>query len=216
MRASNKGTAVTRVENVPEELKPRCEALGYRVVPKDPDYLYRAADPVTLSGDRYKSQRAACNRFVRTQRYRMEPYRDGHRADCLALFDDWAAQKQEAGADEIARHMLRDAASAHRNVLVHHRALGLVGSVISVDDVIRAYTFGFELSPSVFCVLLEVTDRRIPGLAQFLFRETCRAAMGRGSVYVNSMDDSGLPALARSKRAYHPIRFLANYIVTAF
>ena len=110
--------------------------------------------------------------------------------------------------------MLADAESAHREALTHPRALGLVGNVVRVDDVIRAYTFGYELSPSVFCVLLEVTDHRIPGLAQYVFREFCREAAGRGYEFVNTMDDSGLPGLARSKRSYHPSQLMPNNIAT--
>jgi hypothetical protein len=215
MRERNRGSAVSRIENVPEKLQPTLQALGYRVVPKDSDYLYRSRDLATLAGDRYKSQRAACNRFERDSRYRCELYQDAHREASLALFEEWAAQKETEGVDAGARHMLKDSASAHREALTHHRALGLAGQVVWVDEAIRAYTFGYERSPSGFCILLEVADRRIPGLAQFLFRESCREAAGRGVEFINTMDDSGLPGLAQSKRAYHPVRMLPNYIATS-
>jgi Fe-S-cluster containining protein len=214
MRERNRGSRVSRVENVSEDLRPSFEEIGYQVKPKDPDYLYRACDLIRLVGDRYKSQRAACNRFVRERRSRVEPYQDADREVCLALFREWAAHKTTMGLDAVARHMLADAESAHREALTHHRALGLVGKVMLVDDVIRAYTFGYELSPAVFCVLLEVTDHRIPGLAQFVFREFCREAAGRGYEFINTMDDSGLPSLARSKQAYHPYRLVPNYVAT--
>jgi len=42
MRARNGGSAVSRIENVPDELQAPLQALGYRVVPKDSDYLYRS------------------------------------------------------------------------------------------------------------------------------------------------------------------------------
>jgi Fe-S-cluster containining protein len=215
MRERNRGSGVSRIENVPEKLQPTLQALGYRVVPKDSDYLYRSRDLATLAGDRYKSQRATCNRFERDSRYRCELYQDAHREASLALFEEWAAQKETEGLDAGARHMLKDSASAHREALTHHRALGLAGQVVWVDEAIRAYTFGYERSPSVFCILLEVADRRIPGLAQFLFRESCREAAGRGVEFINTMDDSGLPGLAQSKRAYHPVRMLPNYIATS-
>ncbi|MEK7268809.1 MAG: phosphatidylglycerol lysyltransferase domain-containing protein, partial [Nitrospirota bacterium] len=214
MRERNKGSAVTRIENVSEELKSALAALGYRVAPKDSDYLYRTRALVNLAGDRYKSQRAACSRFVRDSRYRYEPYQDLHREACLALYRTWAAQQEDRNLDAIGRQMLKDSESAHREALTHHRALGLVGRVVWVDDAIRAYTFGYERSPSVFCVLLEVADRHIPGLAQFIFREFCREAGGRGYEFINTMDDSGLPSLARSKKAYHPVRLVPNYIAT--
>lgn len=217
MRGRNRGSAVTRVENVPEELRPVLESQGYRLAPKGVEYLYRAADLANLIGDRYKSPRAACNRFARDQHYRYEPYRPTDRDACLALYRLWAAQ-QEARAlsavDAVARHMLVDSEPAHREVLTHAEALGLVGRVVRVDGEVRAYTFGFELTPAVFCVLLEVTDRRVTGLAQFIFREFCREAVARGYQFINTMDDSGLPRLAQSKLAYHPVRLIASYIAT--
>lgn len=210
----NGGSGVSRVENVPEERVPELQALGYRVKPKDPDYLYRTADLVALAGDRYKSQRAACNRFERERRHSFEPYRDSDRDACLALFREWAAQKQAAGLEEAGRHMLADSESAHREALTHHRELGLSGYVVRVEGTVRAYTFGYERSSSVFCALLEVADRTIAGLATFIFRGFAREAAGRGYELINTMDDSGLPTLAHSKRAYHPVKLVPSYVVT--
>lgn len=214
MRARNRGSAVSRIENVPEEWVPELQALGYGLKPKDPDYLYRTADLVALAGDNYKSQRAACNRFEREHRYAVEPYRDPDRDACLALFRAWAAQKQAAGLEETGRHMLADAEAAHREALTHHRELALAGHVVRVEGTVRAYTLGYERSASVWCVLLEVADRTVPGLAAFMFRECCRQAAEEGYAFINTMDDSGLPRLAQSKRAYHPIQLVSSYIVT--
>jgi hypothetical protein len=214
MRSRNKGSAVSRVENIPEEMAEQCRGLGYRVRPKDPDYLYRAADLAALTGDRYKSQRAACNRFERTSRYQVEAYTQDHREGCLALLERWAEQKRRQGVDTIAEHLLRDAAPAHREALAHPEALGLTGTVVRVDGVIRAYSFEFTRSPTISCVLLEVADREVPGLAEFIFRETSRQAVRRGVENINTMDDSGLPSLAQSKRAYHPIRLVGSYVAT--
>ena len=214
MRKRNGGSAVSRIENVPDEWTATLESWGYRVTPKDPDYVYRTADLVALAGDRYKSQRAACNRFEREHRHSFEPYGDQDREACLALFRDWSAQKQAAGLGDAGRHMLGDAEAAHREALTHHRDLGLMGYVVRVEGTIRAYTFGYERSPSVCCVLLEVADRTVPGLAAFIFRECCREAAGRGCEFVNTMDDSGLPSLAQSKQAYHPVRLVPSYIVS--
>ncbi|MFI5247945.1 MAG: YkgJ family cysteine cluster protein, partial [Nitrospirales bacterium] len=42
LRRWNGDSAVSRVENVSSQLVPELERLGYRVMPKEPDYLYRA------------------------------------------------------------------------------------------------------------------------------------------------------------------------------
>ncbi len=218
MSAKNHGTEVSRIENVPEELKKRFDDMGFKVRAKDPDYLYRREDLVNLKGDRYKSARAAYNQFLRENRVQYQAYETSCQEECLLLFHRWSAQKEvhhvKSGraSDIIARYMLQDAESAHRIILQSPEALGLIGRVILVDGMIRGYTFGFEKSANVFCVLVEVVDRTCNGGAQYLFREFCREM--EQYTFINSMDDSGLPSLARSKQAYHPIQMVANYIVS--
>ena len=218
MKGKNQNMGVTRIENVPGELKRCFEDMGYKVATKDSDYLYRRQELVALKGDRYKAPRAAYNRFLRAHQARVGPYEMIDRDECLALFHRWAAQKEAQHSqvgmprDTVAGYMLQDAKSAHRVILHSSQQLGLIGRVLWVDGIIRAYTFGFERSSDVFCVLVEVADRTLYGAAQFLFREFCREM--EEYTFINTMDDSGLPSLARSKRAYHPIQMVANYIVT--
>ncbi len=216
MQAHNRGTQVTRIENIPFDLKDQLSDWGYRVTSKDSDYLYHTADLVNLKGNPYKSHRAAYNRFLRGHRIRLAPYRIQDRDTCLALYQRWVHQKEEIPLtrsslnDQVARLMLRDSASAHRVVLQEYRELGLTGRVLWVDGAIRGYTFGYPRSREVFCVLLEVADRSVYGLAQYLFREFCREH--KHYPFTNTMDDSGLQSLARSKRAYHPVQLVANFI----
>lgn len=214
MHERNKGSAVSRIENVSEEWKPEFETLGCRLAPKDPDYLYRTSDLVALAGDRYKSQRAACNRLQREHRCELISYQPAHRDACLALFQRWRRQQTERPLGDMAGLLLHDAESAHRQALTHAESLGLTGRVALIDGEVRAYTFGYARSPSVFCVLLEVADRTVTGLAQFVFREFCREAADRGFEYLNTMDDSGLPHLAAAKRAYHPVRLVPSFIAS--
>ncbi len=216
MRERNGASSVTRVENVPEASVAEMCSLGYRVTTKDSDYLYDAADLVALTGDAHRSHRAACNRFVREQGGTLEPYDPGDRMACLSLFREWCDQKQSAGVDDWADALLQDAAGAHETALAYAHDLGLTGAVVRVEGRISAYTMGLWLNRSVFCVLLEAADRTIAGLAPFVFREFCRQARAEGACWINTMDDSGLPSLARSKQRYRPARLLSNYVVTEF
>jgi Fe-S-cluster containining protein len=220
MRQHNGGrSGVARIEGVSEEQKPELEQVGCRVMPKATDYLYPAKILAALAGDRYKSQRNACNRFASEHRARVEPYRLNHRQGCWALYRRWMAQQEaREDLDGVARHMLSDAASAHKLGLWEADAVGLVGHVVWVERSLCAYTLGYALPgrssgpDSVFCVLFEIADRSIPGLAQFIFRECCRYAADHGFQWINTMDDSGLPSLARSKQAYHPAQLVQQYI----
>ncbi|HEX8751332.1 MAG TPA: hypothetical protein VF732_09480, partial [Nitrospira sp.] len=58
----------------------------------------------------------------------------------------------------------------------------------------------------------EVADCTIPGLVQYLFRDTCRKALSQGAEFINTMDDSGLSTLRLSKEQYHPLLQLPSYI----
>jgi hypothetical protein len=214
LRRWNADSPVSRVENVPSRLVPELERLGYRLTPKEPDYLYRATDLAALAGDRYKSQRALCNRFEREQSFEVDSYRVGDRQDCRALLGDWSRQKQAEGLESFGAMLLADAASAHEVIWSQASALRVTGRVVRTHGRLCAYTFGYWLTSATFCVLLEVTDRTLPGLAQYLFRETCRTAVAEGAEYMNAMDDAGLPGLRASKQAYHPAMLIPNFMAS--
>jgi uncharacterized protein len=214
MQERNHGSGVSRIENVPEEWKAAWEAHGYRLTPKDADYLYDARALVELRGDRYKSQRAACNRFLRAYRFRYEPYEERYREPCLDLYRTWAVQKEARAIDSVAKMMLDDSTGAHDAVLTAGRQVGLIGRVVWVNGVLAAYTFGYFRTSSLFCVLVEIADRSIAGLAAYLFRELCREVYAQGATAVNTLDDSGLETLGRSKQSYHPVRMIPSYIAT--
>jgi uncharacterized protein len=214
MQEGNRGSAVSRIENVPRQWVTEWEGWGYRLRPKDADYLYDARALAELRGDRYKSQRAACNRFARAYRFRYEPYDARHRERCLDLYRRWVRQKEAGGMDAVGRMMLDDATGAHDVALTAGPSFDLIGRVVWVDEVLVAYTFGYFRTPSLFCVLLEIADRSISGLASYLFRECCREVYEQGAMLINTMDDSGLMTLRTSKQAYHPLRMVDSYIAT--
>ena len=214
LRRWNGNSPAGRVENVPSQLVPELERLGYRVTPKEPDYLYHATDLAALAGDRYKSQRALCNRFEREQSFEMDSYQVSDRQDCRALLGDWSRQKQAEGLEGFGVMLLADAAPAHEVIWSQASALRVTGRVVRTHGRLCAYTFGYWLTSATFCVLLEVTDRTLPGLAQYLFRETCRTAVAEGAEYINAMDDAGLPGLRASKQAYHSAMLIPNFVAS--
>lgn len=217
MQGWNRQSPVSRIENVMGPQKRVLERSGARLRSKEADYLYPAEALAQLAGDRYKSQRALCNRVERERTITVEPYRAHHRTSCLALFDLWSSQKQSQERqvqDSMGRLLLEDAEGAHALALDAHERIGLSGTVALMENRIVAYTFGYWLTPRVWCVLLEVADRSVPGLAQWLFRDTCRTAVNGGATAINAMDDAGLPGLRGAKRAYHPTTLIENWVVT--
>lgn len=215
MRQWNGVSPVSRIENLTDDQKNMLDPRLYHYASKSPDYVYRAKDLANLAGDPYKSQRALCNRAEREQPVRFRPYHSDDHDGCRALYRRWAVQKQQGQLDRMGQLLLEDAEAAHEIAWTLGERFGLVGTVAVVREQIAAYTFGYWLEPATFAVLFEVADRAVPGLAQALFRNTCRTALRNGAERINAMDDAGLPGLQEAKTAYHPIAMTPSWIATA-
>ena len=211
MLESNRNPHIARIENVPQELRTYFEKDGFRATLKDTEYLYETAVLSELSGNRFKSKRNTYNAFIaRYPSATFSPYRTTDSDACLALYDAWHTARAVKRDDAIYCAMLEDSRSAHRIAVTHAEALGLFGRIVRIDEEIRGYTFGYPLNADTFCVLFEITDLGIKGLAQFIYREFCKELMGTYR-WVNAMDDSGLENLKRVKRSYHPSQLLPSY-----
>ena len=207
---ANSARQIARIENVPPPMVPVLHQIGFHSIHKETEYLYETAALVQLKGDRYKSKRAAYNHLIRNHpTAELQPYRPTHLAGCLALYKSWQQERRERSNDEVYRAMLEDSWQAHHTALINYEKLGLVGRVVLIGGVVKGYTFGYPLNSGIFCILFEVTDLRIQGLAQFIFREFCREQASYR--WINTMDDSGLENLKRTKLSYRPAKQLPSY-----
>jgi uncharacterized protein len=211
MKQINSDPAVTRIENVDEKATDFFKEMGLGVRLTACEYLYQREALANLQGDRYKSKRWAVNHFLKHNQAVFEPYQPADLSECLSLFNDWRSMRQEKFGDSYYLALLEDAALAHRRVMEYFDELGLVGRVVRINGRIKGYTFGFEIRPQVFCVLLEVSDLRIKGLSQFLFWKLCQEL--KGYQYINALDDSGLENLKKVKESYHPERLVPSFTV---
>lgn len=207
---TNRAKQVARIENVPSCLIPFFQEMGFHAVQKETEYLYKTEALIQLKGDRYKSKRAAYNLLTRNHpAAQLQPYQPVHLGDCLALYESWQQARWERSHDDIYRAMLEDSRHSHQAGLINYEKLGLIGKVVFIDGVLRGYTFGYPLNSEIFCILFEVTDLGIKGLAQFIFREFCREQAAYR--WINTMDDSGLENLKRVKQSYRPAKQLSSY-----
>jgi hypothetical protein len=111
--------------------------------------------------------------------------------------------------DTLFNALLGD--SYHANKTAMADGHGLTGRVVLVDGSLKAYTFGYRLNNDVFCILFEVADLKIKGLAQFIFREFSRELSSYR--YINIMDASGLDNLKKVKLSYHPCKTVPSFTV---
>ncbi|HNW39227.1 MAG TPA: phosphatidylglycerol lysyltransferase domain-containing protein [Candidatus Omnitrophota bacterium] len=208
----NQNKDISRIENIPQEDLAGYRSLGYLCNEKYPDYLCRRRDLALLKGNKFKSQRAAYNYFTKHYDFAASILKLTDRPGCLDLFDSWILQRKSQCQDTVYCGMLEDNRQLIKEAFANYQKLGLEGIVVKIDKQIKAFSFGYRLNKEIFCILYEITDLTIKGLAQFIFRQFSQELTGYQ--YINIMDDSGLENLRKTKLAYKPARLVAAYIAT--
>ncbi len=215
MRRENKGSGISRIEHVGEDYLPLFSLERFSFFKKDYEYCYYRKDIAELRGNTYKSKRSSYNQFKKHHVYQYLPYQEEMLEPCARLYRQWAAVRARCFAgDAIYLQMLEENARVHRLALQYAKELGLVGRVVLVEGKLRAYTFGFEVNPDVFCVLLEIADLEVSGLPVFIFKEFCDDPTVRGYRFINVMDDFAMEGVRRTKMSFAPSVLWASYTVS--
>lgn len=210
----NKNKTVSRIENIEAKDIAFYKGLGYDCRVKSYDYVCLRSDLVKLQGNKFKSKRSSFNFFLKHYEPRYTPFSIKHREDCLQLYNRWRKAREKLFQDTIYQGMLIDSLNCLKAVLNNFNELNLTARVVKIKQQINAFTFGFKLNPDTFCILYEITDLSIKGLAQFIFRTFCSEL--RDYKYINLMDDSGLENLKRVKLSYQPLRLIPAYIAKRY
>lgn len=211
MDGFNKNKDISRIENVEAKDLTFYQGLGYVCRYKSADYLCQRQDLVELSGNKFKSKRASFNYFFKNYNFEYLPFSLRDKDDCLKLYAEWTSERQSQNRDSVYQGMLKDYRRCLKILLDGYLHLNLVGRMVKIDKKIKAFTFGFRLNSHTFCILYEITDLSIKGLAQFIFRQFCQELVDYK--YINIMDDSGLKNLEKVKLSYRPVRLIPSYIV---
>jgi hypothetical protein len=208
----NRNKEISRIENIEAKDLAFYQGAGYLCRDKFGEYLCSRESLAGLKGNKFKSQRASFNYFDKHYKFKYLPFASRHKKDCLRLYLEWMASRKNKKSESVYQGMLRDSRAALEVLLGASRGLNVTGRVVEIEGKIRAFTFGFELNKDTFCILYEITDLSIKGLAQFIFRRFC--AELEGYKYINIMDDSGLENLRKVKLSYRPLRLIPAFVIT--
>jgi uncharacterized protein len=208
----NSHTGISRIENAEEGLIKEYDKLGYFHQDKFCEYLYKRMDLTELKGAGFKSKRACCNYFTKHYGFQYLDFSPKDKNECLLLYERWADQRKRDNQDTVYTGMLEDSGICLRQLLRSYKYLSFSGRVVRIAKEIKGFSFGFALNKEIFCVLYEVADLSVKGLAQFIFRGFCGDC---GSYkYINIMDDSGIPNLKKTKLSYQPAELVPAYIIS--
>ncbi len=203
-----------RIENVPRGMLACCNGGEFRIYKRGYEFVYYRRDVAGLRGNAFKSRRGDYNVFARQEDIAYAVFDGGRKEECLALYDRWADVKRQRIADPVFRAMLDENRRVHELAMTSCRELGLEGRTVSVGGDIRAYTFGFPLNSTTFCVLFEIADPSLKGAATFIFREFCDDPVLRDFCFINAMDDFAMPAVSRAKLSFCPTHLEPVYAVS--
>lgn len=209
MNFYNQNSEVSRIENVREEESGFYARLGLRPKLRDREYTCLKDDLVNLCGDGFKHKRSSYNYFVKNYSADFLEYKDSDYQDCLKLYQSWSRQRKDKCNDIIYQQMLEDSSLSFQIALKYYGKLGLAGCVVKADGRIKACSFGYPLNRETFCILFEVCDLNLKGIAQFIFREFAKKLSGYK--YVNIMGASDLENLKKHKLSYRPARDITVY-----
>jgi len=212
MDSQNYNREVSRIENAEEKDLSFYLDLGYNCKNKSGDYICRRVGLAKLEGNKFKAKRACYNYFVKHNKFEYLPFSSKYKDECLGLYKLWMSQRKIKSQDRLYRGMLEDSLNCLNILLDNYLALDVTGRIVKIEQETRAFTFGFRLDKHTFCILYEITDLSIKGLAQFIFRRFC--AELKDYRQINIMDDSGLENLKKVKLSYQPIRLVPAYIIT--
>jgi len=207
----NKNLEFSHLENIEEKDKEFYQRLGFECVFKSYDYVCKREDLAGLIGNKFKSKRASCNFFTKHNDFSFQPLSLKDIDGCFKLYNLWAKQRNAGNPDHIYQGMLADSLVSLKEAFANYKKLGFQGAVVRIGKEIKGFTFGFPLNQETFCVLYEITDLSVKGLAQFIFRSFAEEL--KNYKYINIMDDSGFENLKKVKLSYHPEKLVPAYIV---
>lgn len=207
----NNNPELVHFENIEEKDLSFYVNLGFVCDLKSHDYLCKRTDLAGLVGEKFKSKRASCNYFTKHFHYKCRKLIQNDKDDCLKLFELWMGQRKCGKNDSVYQGMLEDSRVCLIDAFDNYSKLDFQGLVVEIENKIKGFTFGFKLNSQTFCILYEITDLSVKGLAQFIFRSFAQEL--KDYKYINVMDDSGLENLKKVKLSYHPKELVPAYSV---
>ncbi len=79
-------------------------------------------------------------------------------------------------------------------------------------NALAGFTLGEMLDEETCSIVIEKTDRRFVGSAQYIFSEFCRQCWSH-TTYCNVGDDWEVPSLAWTKQSYRPVSRLEKFVL---
>jgi hypothetical protein len=187
-----------------ELLKQAFPSMTYENDRDNADYVYLAADLTGLKGRKYDGKRNHIKKFKGKYVYEYADITGRLTGDCIKLTETWYTMKNDPS--------LEPDVVATKEALTHFAELGLKGSAIIIDGVVKAFSITEPLNTDTAVIHIEKYDSAYEGIPQVINQQLCEHVCGAFK-YINREQDLGNEGLRRSKMSYNPIFILNKYSI---
>lgn len=194
------GRSTVRIRYAEQRNLASVARAGFALRLLDEEFLYDAADLISLDGPGLKRVRREISKTRSHSRLSIRDYLKGDEENCRAVLDRW--RRRLIGAElpvegfRMTAWCLRQAADWSRDLIR--------GRVCEVDGEIRGFSFGGPISPSCCNMFICITDVDLRGLA-YLMRHDMVLQWPDHPKF-NMGGDAGRPGLRAMKESFRPSR----------
>lgn len=211
MEDFNHNPDVSRIENIEEPDLKFFSLNKFRTYEKAKEYIVAQKEMASLSGGKFRHKRNLYNFFIKHYGGRLRDYEKKDQGAVLDVYRAWMNERLSKNSEAIYKAMLQDSYKVFSEMLANWHHFNMVAKVVECDGKTKAFTSGFHIHQSMFCINFEIADLSLKGLAPFIF---CEFSKTLGSYPdINIMDDSGIENIRQSKLSYRPIKSVASYTV---
>jgi len=172
------------------------------------DYLYKADDLITLTGNRYHKKKNLVRQFEKLYDYQYVPMTPDMADRARALQEDWCVWRDCVSDDQLAA----ENQAIDRTLANWENLSNVLGGCLLVKGQVAAYTIAERISSDTLIVHFEKGDADFKGVYQAINQKFLEHE-AQGMEWVNREQDLGNDGLRKSKESYHPARFLKKYRV---
>lgn len=169
------------------------------------EYVYKIADLVSLSGEKYRNQRKLSNQFLQNNDYKLVPI-DEENIEQVKIFQQEWLKKSLSEASGLEQETL-----AIDRVLDSWQRLNdkIFGYILMAESKAVGYTIGEKQDKEHIIIHFEKALTEVRGAYPSINKLTLEKLSHYQ--YVNREQDLGLAGLRRAKEEYNPIGFIKKY-----
>lgn len=171
------------------------------------EYIYNASDLMELSGKKYHSKRNHISTFKNKYNWSYEKLDESNSEDVLKMLYHWYNCYTDKSADSMETEKI-----GITKLLKEYDIEGIKGGVLRVDGNIIAFTFGCEISNTVFDVNFEKALIEFDGAYAMINNQFVLNELSEYT-YINREEDMGIEGLRKAKLSYKPAILLEKYIM---